>query len=112
MPMIKIDVSNFVSGVAAQFFGEVRDNAKRTDLKNTLSNVIGELFDQICNIFESEVGSFKTKVEEMKQTFSKELLSDIINELNIVLEQYENKEKEIEGYNQFVTAVERVFPEI
>ncbi|MDD6207026.1 MAG: dynamin family protein [Clostridiales bacterium] len=112
MPMIKIDVSNFVSGVAAQFFGEVRDNAKRTDLKNTLSTVIGELFDQICNIFESEVGSFKAKVEEMKQTFSNELLHDIIDELNIVLEKYENKEKEIEDYNRFVTAVERVFPEI
>ncbi|SFR55328.1 dynamin family protein [Anaeromicropila populeti] len=108
LPVISIDVSVYLSNIAAQFFGEIRDNATRTDLKRVLSNVISDLFNEICRRFEQEVKEFKEKVEAIKQEFSNNLLEDIHRELNQVLEQFDDKENEIKRYYQLLDTLKRI----
>lgn len=107
IPVVNIDVSTFINNISLQFYGEIRTNAKKTELKNALSNALSHLLDDITNIFESEVGGFKRKVDEIKEGFSTKVLEDITKELNVILEQMENKDEEIDQYHRLIDHIEQ-----
>ena len=52
LPVLNIDGSKYMNVLATQFYGEIRDNATRTDLKRILSSAVGDLFAEICHTFE------------------------------------------------------------
>lgn len=108
LPVIKIDVAGVVDTVASQFSGEIRDSAMKANLKSVLAKVIGNLFDDISKRFEDEVTKFKNKIEDIKNDFSDKLLKNINVEFNIVIEKFEDKENEIERYNELITKIRRI----
>ena len=98
--------------ITTQFYGEIRDNATRTDLKRILSSAVGDLFAEICHTFEEKIQIYKEDVEKIKREFSKELLEDMNKELNLVLEQYEDKENEIKRYYELVDILKKIEEEL
>ena len=108
LPVIKIDVTGVINSVSSQFSGEIRDSAMKASLKNVLSQVIGDLFDDISLRFADEVNAFKSKIEEIKKEFSDKLLKNINDEFSIVIEKYADKENEIERYKEFIGKIRRI----
>lgn len=108
LPIIKIDVTGVINSVSSQFSGEIRDSAMKANLKNVLSQVIGDLFDDISLRFTEEVNAFKGKVDDIKTEFSDKLLKNINDEFSIVIEKFSDKENEIERYKEFVNQVRRI----
>ena len=112
LPVLNIDGSKYMNVLATQFYGEIRDNATRTDLKRILSSAVGDLFAEICHTFEEKIQIYKEDVEKIKREFSKELLEDMNKELNLVLEQYEDKENEIKRYYELVDNLKKIEEEL
>ena len=108
LPVIKIDVTGVVDSVSSQFSGEIRDSSMKANLKVILSQVIGDLFDDISQRFNDEVTIFKEKIDEIKKEFSDKLLKNINEEFSIVIEKYSNKEDEIERYKEFINKIRRI----
>ncbi|MBR3772742.1 MAG: hypothetical protein IKL07_10795, partial [Clostridium sp.] len=112
LPVVNIDTSSYVSSLTTQFFGEIRDNATRTDLKRVLTNAVSDLFADICHSFEKEIAEYKARVEQIKEEFSGKLLNDINKELNTVLAHFEDKEEEIQRYYQLVDVLSKIEEEL
>lgn len=108
LPVIKIDVTGVIDSVSSQFSGEIRDSAMKANLKSILSQVIGDLFDDISQRFSEEVNSFKAKIDEIKNEFSDKLLKNINEEFSLVIEKFADKENEIERYKEFVNKIRRI----
>ena len=112
IPIIKIDVSDFLKDISSKFSGEIRDSAQRSNLKSMIADSISKLFEEITNKFVLELKNFKKELEQIKNGFSDSLLENINNEFNIVLEQFENKEAQINKGNEFVELVNNILGDI
>lgn len=107
LPVVNLDVTGYINSLTNQFYGEIRDNATRTELKRVLTEAISELFNDICRSFEEKIATYKERVEQIKQEFSKQLLEDMNKDLSIVLEKFENKEKEIKRYYELADVLKK-----
>lgn len=107
IPVVKIDVSNFLDDISTKFSGEIRNLSEKSNLKQILANSISLLFDTISHKLVDELVKFKKILEKNKNEFSNDLLENINKEFNIVIEQCANKEKELEKYNMLMTEINK-----
>ena len=105
MPVMKIDVEEYLSTLSAQFSGEIRDSSKRSELRNLLSASISKLFDSISDQFTHEVTRFKGELDKIKDGFSEELLKDINADFEDILKECENKEASIAHLKKYVAVL-------
>lgn len=112
MPIIKIDVSDFINNISSKFSGEIRNSSERANLKSILADSVSKLFENITDKFILELKKFKQELEPIKTGFSDTLLKNINDEFNIILEQVEDKEAEIYKGNTFIEVVDNIFSEI
>lgn len=112
IPVIKIDVSEFLKSISSKFSGQIRDSSEKSNLKSVFADSISKLFDKICEEFTSELSTFKYKIETIKDSFEDKLLENINSEFNIVLQQLENKEVEIKKSREFVSELDKVIAEV
>ncbi|MDY4484769.1 MAG: dynamin family protein [Anaerovibrio sp.] len=102
MPVMKIDVEDYLSVLNAQFSGEIRDSSKRSELRSLLASSISKLFDAISDQFTQEVARFKGELDKIKDGFSEELLKDINADFEAILKECENKEASIARLKEYV----------
>lgn len=112
IPVIKIDISDFLNNISSKFSGEIRDSSRRSNLKSILADIISKLFEEVTDKFVLELKKFKSKIEIIKDGFSDSLLKNINDEFNIVLEQFQNKEFEINKGNEFINVVDNIINEM
>ncbi|MCR5608921.1 MAG: dynamin family protein [Lachnospiraceae bacterium] len=105
LPVINIDVTEVIDNFAEHFSGEMRKTEDKASLKNALSQVIGELYDEISSRFTLEVNIFKEKIEGMKNKFADRLLKNFNDEFSIIIEKYTDKENEIEVYKELLEKI-------
>lgn len=105
-PIIKIDISEFVNKIASTFSGEIRDSSQKSTLRMKLSESLGKLFETMEKIFVSEINKFRENVTNIKTTLADTLLLDITRELDSVIEQFDNREKEIEKNSELIECIE------
>ena len=107
-PVFKLDVSSYLDSISGKFSGEVKDAHSRNNLQNTLANVIEGLFNEVSAKFTTEVTSFRTKINNMKNSFAVSLLKNINNEYEKLQKQFANKEAEIENYRKAIQILQSV----
>lgn len=107
-PAMKLDISKEQAQVSSKFSGEVRDSRERSELRRLLSETIGSLLQTVEQKFLDEVNSFRSEIEKMKSGFSGQLLENIESDFNKLLQQFENKEKEISNYEILLTLFKEV----
>ncbi|MGH4139470.1 dynamin family protein [Clostridium sp.] len=112
LPVIKIDISEFLNSVAGKFSGEIKNSSEKSNLKSMLASAISHLFDEIIGKFVDELTSFKSELEPIKNGFAEKLLVNINSEFNIVLQQFENKEYEIQMGKEFITEINTLIKEL
>lgn len=102
-PIIKVDISNFIEDISSRFSGEITDSSEKSELRKIVFQLISSLFDNISIIFEKETKKYKNLLETIKNEFKDILLEKITDEFNILLKQFENKEKQIVKSNEMLS---------
>lgn len=108
IPAIEFPTTPFEDIITSEFTGEIKSNSMKSNFKKVLSDTIYDVREGICKKLEHEVMRFEDGIDELKRTFADNLLKDITNELNMVIDQFENKELEIQRYNKLIDIIEKV----
>lgn len=106
-PIFKIDISNEMNGITGKFSGEITSAGAKTELSTALSNAITRIYEELCNKLGDTVREFKKEMTEIGKKVQENLLTNITDEFNGLLEQFENKEKEIASYKEYVSLLEK-----
>lgn len=105
-PVFSIDISDSMNSIAAKFTGELTSAGQKTELSVALSNAISRIYDELRQKLTSAVSEFKTKMNAVSHDAEQQLLQNIMDEFETLLEQFDHKEKEIEGYKNYIVALE------
>lgn len=108
IPNIEFPTTPFEEIITSEFTGEIKSNSMKSNFKKVLSDTIYDVRESICNKLEREVMRFEEGIDELKKNFAENLLTDISKELNAVIEQFENKEIEIQRYNKLIEVIDKV----
>lgn len=106
-PIIDIDISDAMNGIAGKFNGEITSASQKTELTTALSKAISRIYEELCKKLEDEVKKFKTDLSAISQKVEESLLTNITKEFEELLCQCDNKEKEIAGYKGYVAILEK-----
>ena len=105
-PVFSIEISDSMNSIAAKFTGELTSAGQKTELSVALSNAISRIYDELRQKLTSAVSEFKTKMNAVSHDAEQQLLQNIMDEFETLLEQFDHKEKEIEGYKNYIVALE------
>ena len=105
-PVFSIDISDSMNSIAAKFTGELTTAGQKTELSVALSNAISRIYDELRQKLTSAVSDFKNKMDAVSHDAEQQLLKNIMDEFETLLEQFDHKEKEIEGYKNYIVALE------
>jgi len=105
-PVIDMDISSAMNGIAGKFTGEITSPGQKTELATALQNAISSIYKNLCDKLVDTVKSFKGSMKDISDSLEKSLLENIRQEFNSLLEQCEDKEKEIAGYKEYVSRLQ------
>lgn len=105
-PVVKIDTSEKTKSVSSRFSGEIKGGDIYA-LRALMGTTIEEMLDEITDQFAKEVSGFKGKISELKTTFSDKLLETITGNLDNIIEQFNNKEREIHNYTDLLEILKK-----
>ena len=94
-PVLDIDISEAVNGIAGKFTGELTSADEKTKLSEALTKALSRIYEELSKKLDQSVKQFKTEMNEIRIKIEENLLSDISREFEALLSQCENKEKEI-----------------
>lgn len=106
-PVFNIDISDAINGITAKFTGELTSAGQKTELTTALSKAISRIYDELCKKLTSSVAEFKAEMKNISKTVENSLLENINNEFEILLAQYEHKEKEIAEYKSYIELLDK-----
>lgn len=108
LPTMQFSASNYEGMITAQFNGEIKGNANKSNFRAELGKVIDSICDEICRTLEREVIKFRTQVEQLRDGFAQKLMEDVNRELQLVEKQFANKEEEIVHYEHLIGDIRRM----
>lgn len=106
-PVFSIDMGDAVGNIATQFTGEITDAKQKIELSTAISKAIMKIYDKICENLVNTVRSYKESLMEIRKKIEDSMLKNIMAEFNSLVEQCENKEKEIELYEEYSGLLEK-----
>ena len=110
--MFHIDISDAVDGIAGKFSGELTSADEKNDLLAMLSKAVSGICDTLCKSLETTVQDFRKEMEELEDKVEDGLLGKISGEFELLLNQCENKEKEISDYQEYAAVLQKELAKI
>lgn len=111
-PVFHIDISDAMDGIAGKFTGELTSADEKNDLLNMLSKAVSRICDTLCKSLESTVQSIRKEMEVIGDKVEDSLLANISGEFEMLLNQCENKEKEIAEYKEYAVILQKELAKI
>jgi predicted GTPase len=108
LPVIKIDVSDYLNSVSSKFSGELRDSGARSQIQSLLPTILAKLFDSINDTFTAEISSFKRQMDSIKDNFTEHLLTDINKEFDELKVAWADKDKNIKALQDYLDALKKL----
>ena len=105
-PIFDIDISDAMNNIAGKFNGELTSASQKTELSTALSKAISRIYEELCKKLDDTVKKFKGEMSEIGQKVEDSLLTNITKEFEELLNQCDNKDKEISGYKDYATILE------
>ena len=106
-PIFNIDIADAMDGIAGRFSGEVTSASQKNELSTALSNAVSKIYDELCNGLIGSVKNFKDELMNIGHKVQDSLLSNIESEFELLLEQCENKDKEVAEYREYLSILEK-----
>ena len=110
-PVFHINIEDDMRKIAGQFSGEITGSAK-SELTIALNSALAKIFETISGKLATEASAFKQAMTTVAEGMQGALLADINQEFETLLAQYNDKEKEIENYQQYIQALEAEIKQI
>lgn len=111
-PVIKLDFTDRQNEISSKFSGEITSGNEKTNLNQMLSQTISKIFDQVANLIEDEVRSFKLKLEGISEKLLLELLKNIEDEFNEICKQFNDKENQIKRIKSYIACLQEKLEEL
>ncbi|MCD7855009.1 MAG: dynamin family protein [Clostridiales bacterium] len=111
-PVIKIETSGMVDSLISGFSGEITSSSDKDRLRTALSNALDNFFNMAVSQIEISVRDFKSRINNICGSFEKDLLENINNEFNSLAAQFNDKEKEISNYQNYISELEGALKKI
>lgn len=108
LPVMQFSASNYEGMITAQFSGEIKGNANKSNFRAELGKIIDSICEEICRVLEGEIRRFKEHIMGLRDNFAQKLMEDINKEMSIVEQQFSNKEEEIQQYNRLINDIRRM----
>ena len=108
LPVIKIDVSDYLNSISSRFSGELRDSYARSQIQSLLPEVISKLFDAISDTFTAEILKFKQEMDSIKDNFSNHLLADINKEFEEIKLAWADKDRNIKILQDYIDTLKKL----
>ena len=105
-PIFDIDISDAMNNIAGKFNGELTSASQKTELSTALSKAISRIYEELCKKLDYAVKKFKGEMSEIGQKVEDSLLTNITKEFEELLNQCDNKDKEISVYKDYATILE------
>ncbi len=100
-PVLDIDISDALNGIAGKFNGELTSAGEKTELTAALSHAISGIYGELSRKLEDEVRKFKQKMDGIRHNVEDNLLADINREAEVLISQCEDKENEINALKEY-----------
>lgn len=105
-PTFDIDISDAVNGIAGEFNGELTSARQKTELSTALSKAISRIYDELCGRLDGAVKKFRSEMSDIGSKVENSLLTNITEEFEELINQCDNKDKEIAGYREYAAILE------
>ena len=105
-PVLDIDISDVVNGIAGEFTGELTSADEKTRLSSALIKALSRIGEELSKKLEQSVKQFKTELNGIRLRVEENLLADISGEFEALLSQCENKEKEIAALKEYAALLQ------
>lgn len=105
-PVFNIDISDTMNSITAKFTGELTSAGQKNELATSLSKAISRIYDDLSKKLTTSVSEFKVKLKDISKEVENSLLENINKEFETLLSQCEHKDKEIEAYNSYISALD------
>ena len=105
-PVFNIDISDTMNSITAKFTGELTSAGQKNELATSLSKAISRIYDDLSKKLTTSVSEFKVKLKDISKEVENSLLENINKEFETLLSQCEHKDKEIETYNSYISALD------
>ena len=102
-PVFKIDISNETNKIIGEFSGELTSADKKNALLSALANAITKISNELSDKLSSKVNEYKQQMMKVGEDTEDRLLFDINSELEEIIKQYDDKNKEIESYKSYIS---------
>lgn len=106
LPTFSVDTGSLIDDIAAKFTGELTSAKQRAELKAALASALSKIYDVLHEKLSEAIKNFRTDMNNISKTVEDRLLENINAEFDVLLSQYENKEKEIEEYETYLKLLE------
>ena len=100
-PIIDMDISETMNGIAGKFNGELTSASEKTDLFSALSTAISRVYSEISKQLDKEVNRVKNEMNELANTVGNRILSNVTTEFDDLLIKCDDKEHEINGFKEY-----------
>ena len=107
LPTFDIDISDAMNGIAGRFTGELTSASQKTELTTALSKAISRIYEELYKKLDDTVRQFKIEMSAIGKKIEEALLTNITEEFGDLLRQCDNKEKEIAGYKDYASILEK-----
>ena len=108
IPVIKINVDEYINLISNKFSGEIRDSSARSQIQTLMSEIIGKLFDIISTQFNEEILTFHKKLDLIKDSFADHLLADINKDFENLKNTYSDKEFQIKELENYISMLKEI----
>lgn len=108
LPLMKINVDEYLSTLSGKFSGEVRSSSAQSELRRMLDSIISKLYDVIGEKFVTELAGYKSQMDEIKSGFAEQLLKEMNTDFEKLKKDCEDKEQSIERMKQYVAVLEKI----
>ena len=105
LPVISMDISGALDGIAGKFSGEITSSEEKTQLNSALTRALSSLYNALAEKLETEVRRFRASMDTLARKTQDSLLENITAEFDKLQAEYGQKEAEIANYKAYLSAL-------
>lgn len=105
-PVFSLNISQKINRITGNFSGKLRAIKKREALAAVVADAVGNICESLCRKLSSTAAEFKVKMQEISHKAQDILVQNVSQELDLLLKQCENREKEIGNGREYERILE------
>lgn len=107
-PELHLSFEEICQSITTRFTGEITSSSEKDDLRRYLAEGVAQVLQQASGALNQQVKQFQDKLQAIGNTFTDQLLKDILKEYQDILQAYEEKNAEIQRCQRYAEELEGI----